>query len=66
MITRSVQETKGSLYVLLPKQLCDALGINKGHNVNIGIKNDKIVIAPARPSTAQTGVASKLTGSMPA
>ncbi len=62
MITRKVQEMGKSLYITLPRHLCDLLGIGKGDNLSIEYNHNKIIIAQVAAAKPETRAASSPIG----
>gem|GEM_PF-2904882 len=60
MPKRKVQIIRGSYYIILPKHLCDAVGIRKSDTMDIEYENNQIVMTPV-PSSPKldTGAASQ-------
>lgn len=58
MLQRTVMKAKTSFIITIPKQLCGAMGIEKGDILNIEMKDNTIIYAPVEPSKAGTSAAS--------
>ena len=56
MLIRNVRKFHESLYIGLPKNLADLMGLSIGKQVSIDYKNNAIVITPViQPASKETG-----------
>lgn len=46
MIKRKVQKSKGSYIVTIPCQICEIIGLEKGMEMCIEYRNDKLIMYP--------------------
>ncbi len=57
MYVRKVQKTRKTLSINIPRPVCEAVEIEKGDEVVVKVKNEKIIIAPVRAAKLGTGTA---------